>query len=254
MADTEMTGAFDPAVPLGHQIYLQLRAEIADGLWLNRPDFPGEQEAARRFGVSVITAKAALDRLAEEGWVERRRGRGTRALRPPSAPAAPPVPLLPVGPKRPFRYSVLFVTEEVAPADACRAFGLPAGSVLWQCSRLRSYGGRPHSVTHNAQLPEVGRRHSARALAHLPMGEILESEGHTRAAVRRHFGVTQAPGVVARHLGLTLADAVLEAVFTVEGVEGRALEWVRIHLHPRYKTPEESMDLHSGTWSAAGPI
>ena len=33
--------AFDPAVPLQHQIYLQVRSEIEDGLWLDRDDFPG---------------------------------------------------------------------------------------------------------------------------------------------------------------------------------------------------------------------
>ena len=75
--------AFDRAVPLQHQIYLQVRSEIDDGLWLDRDDFPGERDLADRYGVSVITTRAALDRLADEGWVERRRGRGTRAIHRP---------------------------------------------------------------------------------------------------------------------------------------------------------------------------
>ena len=67
--------AFDPAVPLQHQIYLQVRSEIEDGLWLDRDDFPGERDLADRYGVSVITTRAALDRLA-------RRRMGRTATRP----------------------------------------------------------------------------------------------------------------------------------------------------------------------------
>ena len=76
-----------PRRPVQHQIYLQVRSEIEDGLWLDRDDFPGERDLADRFGVSVITTRAALDRLAEEGWVERRRGRGTRAIHRPATRA-----------------------------------------------------------------------------------------------------------------------------------------------------------------------
>src|SRR3954465_251348 len=96
---------FDPAVALHHQLYVQLRDEIADGMWIGRDDFPGEKELARRFGVSVITSKAALDRLAQEGGVERRRGRGPRAVRYDAAlpPRAAP-PLLSTGVRRDYRY------------------------------------------------------------------------------------------------------------------------------------------------------
>ena len=39
----------------------------------------------------------------------------------------------------------------IAPLEACRAFGMPPGTQLWLCRRLRRYEGRPHSVTLNAQ-------------------------------------------------------------------------------------------------------
>src|SRR5262249_13729763 len=123
VTEPQRTDVFDRAVPLQHQIYLQMRQEIADGLWTGRADFPGEKELARRFDVSVITTKAALNGLAEEGWVERRRGRRTRAVRlPAETPPASPQ-LLPVGPRRDYRYQVIFAGEAVAPLDACQAFG-----------------------------------------------------------------------------------------------------------------------------------
>ena len=254
MTDSPTADVFDRAVPLQHQIYLQMRQEIADGLWTGRTDFPGEKELARRFGVSMITTKASLNRLAEEGWVERRRGRGTRAVRLPAATPGGSPQLLPVGPRRDYRYEVTFAGEAVAPLDACRAFGVAPGSTLWQCSRLRRYENRPHSVTLNVQLPEVGHRHRPKALASRPMGAILESEGYVLARIHREFRATLAPVVAAGHLGITVADPVLENVFTVDDPEGNVLEWVRIYLHPGEHTPAESMDLRTRAWSATGHL
>ena len=191
--------AFDPAVPLQHQIYLQLRHEIADGLWLDRDDFPGEKELATLYGVSVITSRAALDRLAAEGWVQRQRGRGTRAIHQPiptptgDGPALIPVEF-PRGKRLPYRYDVLDASVRIAPADACAAFNEPPGTELWQCKRLRRYRGKPHSVTHNAQRPEVGLRHRPADLRSKPMAEMLVNPGHrtapNAAPNARDFGTT----------------------------------------------------------------
>ena len=77
-------------IPLHHQIYLQVRTEINDGLWVGREGFPGEDGLAERFGVSVITARKALERLTTEGWVERSRGRRPRVIRAPAGASVEP--------------------------------------------------------------------------------------------------------------------------------------------------------------------
>jgi GntR family transcriptional regulator len=245
--------AFDPAVPLQHQIYVQMRSEIEDGLWLERDDFPGERELAARFGVSVITSRAALDRLADEGWVERRRGRGTRAIHQPAASEASPGPGLNPTATRPgrvsYRYEVLEASVRIAPADACRAFGEPLGTELWQCSRLRTYRGRPHSVTHNAQRPELGARHPVGELRRRPMAELLAAQGLHPRYMRRRFHAAVAPPLVARHLDLTIVDPVLVATFTMHDAERACIEWVRIYVHPAHSAPEETMDLETRSWS-----
>ena len=226
MTATPEATAFDPAVPLQHQIYLQVRSEIEDGLWLDRDDFPGERDLADRFGVSVITTRAALDRLAKEGWVERSRGRGTRAIhRPatretPAGPALLPVPV-PVG-RVQYRYDVLESSVRIALVDACRAFGEPAGSDLWQCSRLRTYRGRPHSVSQNAQRSEVGLRHRAGDLARRPMSALLAAQGIDLRYMRRRFRAATAPPFVAHRLDLTIVDPVLIATFTMHDAKACA--------------------------------
>lgn len=252
MAEDPIAAAFDDAVPLHHQVYLQLRQEIADGLWVGR-GFGSEQSTADRFGVSVITSRAALERLARDGWLARQRGRGTTVIREPRPriPARGPalVTLPEQGYDDAFSYRVLSIGVDIAPATACVVFGLNPGAELWQCSRLRTRDGAPHSVTHNAQRPELGNRHSRRDLEQRPMVSILADQGIKIARMRRRIDVGHAPPLVAHHLGLTVTEPVLTVEFTLHDEDDSAVEWVRIYLHPEQPGPEESMDLATGVWT-----
>ncbi len=66
--------------PLFQQIVDSLLADFRDGRVQAGERLPSENELARLFGVSRITAKKALDELAQAGFVERLRGKGTFAL------------------------------------------------------------------------------------------------------------------------------------------------------------------------------
>ncbi len=107
-----------------------------------------------------------------------------------------------------YRYEVLESAVRIAPADACSAFGEPAGSELWQCSRLRRYGGRPHSVTHNAQRPELGLRHRAdRPAPPSRWPRFSRAQGIELAATCDDASMpTFAPPFVAQRLELTIVD------------------------------------------------
>ncbi len=256
-ASAESTGVgatptFDPSVPLHHQIYIQLRREIADGLWTGRSDFPGEREVAELYDASVITTRSALDRLNAEGWIKRQRGKRPTVLYEPSAGNTTTRPDLMPGVRiRPYTYDVLFADERIAPAEACAAFGLEAGSTLWQCSRVRSYDGRAHSVTHNAQRPEVGALHDPSDLGKHPMTRLLARQGFDVAVMRRRISIGHGPLQATAALGLSIADPVLTITFTLHDKDDEVLQWVRLYLHPDRTTPEETMDLEHGTWSAA---
>src|SRR3546814_14873050 len=58
-------------VPLYHQIFLQLRGEIATGERAVGSRLPTEQELSESFVVSRITARRSLDELAQAGLVAR---------------------------------------------------------------------------------------------------------------------------------------------------------------------------------------
>src|SRR3546814_18924967 len=72
---------------LYHQISLQRREEITSGERAFGARLPTEQELSAQFGVSRITARRALDELAAQDFVERKRRVGTTvAFRSPAKP------------------------------------------------------------------------------------------------------------------------------------------------------------------------
>ena len=69
-------------VPLYHQVKESLRERIEAGEWPPGSRIPTEKELAAEYGVSQITVRQALARLATEGLVERCQGRGTFVSQP----------------------------------------------------------------------------------------------------------------------------------------------------------------------------
>ncbi|NML47469.1 GntR family transcriptional regulator [Ramlibacter sp. G-1-2-2] len=239
-------------VPLYHQIYLHLRAEILDGGWIGRDDFPGEAELARQFGVSVITSRKALARLVEDGFIERSRGKRTRVLRGPEVARRGTVPAIiqtTIGAPRAFTYRVLSRGVGVAPVEACEAFGMPAGARLWLCSRLRSFKGRPHSVTLNAQRVDVGEQLTLAELQKYPMTQLLREHGVQFSRLTRRVSASIAPPHVARQLKLVLNEPTLVYTFTHHDDQGGVVQWVRIWVRPDEPSPEESFSYATGMWS-----
>ncbi len=239
----------DPNIPMHHQIYIQLRMEILDGLWVGRSDFFGEEELAAKFNVSKITSRRALERLDAERLIRRERGRRTVVIYDPrnakplvSAPA-----MFPLGPLH-FEYKVLSIGVAIVPAEACAAFDLPPGSHLWSCSRLRSFEGRPHSITLNVQTPEFGAHHAIQDLEAMPMPLLLARAGKAPVRLYRRLGVALPSMEVARYLGISLQDSTLVYTYTLFDENEEIVEWVRIHVHPREPVPLEKMNLIQGTW------
>lgn len=246
------TVAYDPDIPMHHQIFLDLCKQIDEGLWVQRDDFPGGKELAERYEVSKITAERALDRLVKHGWIERARGRRPVVLRPPSRTDGDMPGLLKSGYSRSFSYELLANGPEIAPSEACEVFGVPAGTELWTVRRLRKWRGKPHSVTHNVQLVELGSRHKLTQLKSKPMLAILSAEGNVPVRATRQFSVRPVSGLEANSLDLTLGQPALAATFAMFDASDAVLQWVRIQLHPDVRTPLENQDLIAGTGWLSG--
>lgn len=65
------------ASPLYSQLSSVFRGLICQEKWPVGTVLPSEGELARRYGVSVGTARKALESLEEGGWITRKQGRGT---------------------------------------------------------------------------------------------------------------------------------------------------------------------------------
>ncbi len=70
----------DSPTPLYYRLYKLLKTCILDGTFTQGMQLPTEQALSKEFGVSRITSKRALDELAIESLVERRRGKGTHVI------------------------------------------------------------------------------------------------------------------------------------------------------------------------------
>src|SRR5690606_26121958 len=67
-----------PMEPLkAHRLYLPLRVEVLTGEPAVDARLPSESALAQEHGVSRVTVRRALDRLAGDGMIERRPGSGT---------------------------------------------------------------------------------------------------------------------------------------------------------------------------------
>ncbi len=70
----------DSPTPLYHQLYSLLKGFILDGTLPLGEQMPTEEQLAGTFSVSRITAKRAMDELANDKLVERRRGKGSHVI------------------------------------------------------------------------------------------------------------------------------------------------------------------------------
>src|SRR5690625_3342658 len=67
-------------IPLYEKIYKDLLEKITEGEFKYGDRVPSEKELAKKFNVSRITSKKALDILAEYKVIERIRGKGSFVL------------------------------------------------------------------------------------------------------------------------------------------------------------------------------
>ncbi|QWT17814.1 GntR family transcriptional regulator [Collinsella sp. zg1085] len=69
--------------PLYQQICAELKAAISSGQYAPKDKLPSEPELSKRYGVSRITVRRAVEELCDEGYVVKQQGRGTFVSSPP---------------------------------------------------------------------------------------------------------------------------------------------------------------------------
>ena len=116
--------------------------------WAPGELIPNEAELAQELGCARATVNRALQALAEDGWVERRRRAGTRVARAPQRRAQVSIPLI--------RQEIADRGQEPAhrilshgradmPAALRHGLGVDAGAETWHTQTLYLADGAPYA-------------------------------------------------------------------------------------------------------------
>ena len=216
-------------LPRHHQVYLVLRERIAAGEFPPEQPLPGELELAKGFGVSRVTMRAALGRLAREHLITRHRGRGTFPRPTAAAPATAELSgllenILCHGLKTTVR--VIQLSDLPAPADVAAALQLAPGASVRKAVRVRSYRGAP--VSHiTTFVPLDVARFSKRALSGKPMLQLLEDAGVRIASAEQTISARLSDPGVARLLEVGVGTPLLAVARTVYAEGGRPVQLLR---------------------------
>lgn len=228
------------AVPLYHQIFLQLREEITSGERAYGSRMPTEQELSAQFGVSRITARRVLDELALNKLVERRRRVGTHVIfRSPVKPFRGSIEqalesLRTFG--RSTQVKMLEIDTVPAPGLIADALELPEDAIVVRVTRDRWLDGTPigHFISY---VPEALGKHMTRAkLKSTPMLTLIEEAGVEIGAASQTISATLADAAIAASLQVDIGSPILRVSRTVRDGTGRPVQHILAQFRPdRYQ-------------------
>ncbi|QBY04546.1 GntR family transcriptional regulator [Thalassotalea sp. HSM 43] len=170
----------DVPTPLYHQVYLFLKEKIHLGEIPFGEKMPTEHQLSEAFSVSRITAKRAMDELAEEGYISRRRGKGSHVIYKHRAEQlkAPLSGLLEnlktLGQETEVR-SITF-QKAVPPLDIQERFGIGPDEELIQSVRVRMSDGQPFGY-YVSWTRDIGELYSEQSLYNSSRMEIFRKAG-----------------------------------------------------------------------------
>jgi GntR family transcriptional regulator len=166
-------------VPRDAAVERVLAGEIQDGTLAQGDRLPTEEQLERRFGVSRITVRRAVQNLATRGLVEVRWGRGTfvaapRITQPLTSLTGFVEDMAAIG----RRSSARVVTVETVPADPATAvaLGLDPGTLVTHIERVRLADERPISLDDTYLPTDLGARVAEADLVNRPVFELLEQD------------------------------------------------------------------------------
>ena len=226
--------------PLYHQIFLILRGKILDNTYPPRSLVPNEKQLMEMYDVSRITAKRALNELADSKYVVRQRGKGTWVRAElPDAPLE-----IPADDLTESKYQMGLQTDvEVlefsyvkAPSPVAIHLNCKRDDIVQKAVRIRSYKAKPfaHIVSY---VPEsIGSMYTREDLAKKSLFHLIERCGIRLTNAQHSINAVLADPMVAPLLGVDIGSPLLGVNELIFDQNNRPVEYVATLYRPdRYK-------------------
>ena len=209
--------------------YRQIEQALRERISVLRPGerLPSDAELCAQFGVSRMTARNAMQRLAEDGLIRREPGRGSFVAEPPAHRRANRLMTFTQEMRRAGRVpSSRILTRVIRPSSEAEAASLhiPAGQPVVHLRRLRQADGEPIALE-SAVL--IGACAAAVMTADLARGSLHETLGRAGIVLSRGTGTIAAAAATieeARLLGLRTGDPLLVERRVIFDRHGRRVE------------------------------
>jgi GntR family transcriptional regulator len=228
-----MGDAVQPDVPKYIRVRDWLMEHILSSGFARGEKLPSESDLVRRFDVSRVTVRQALEALRAEGIIESRHGKGWFLRRICAVQNLGRLQgfgemLAPMGVK--VRSKVLEIKECTIPDAVATAFGLPQDSTVTQIARLRIAGGRVMSYDLSYFPVEIGRRLREHDLSRHDIFVLLER------ALRMPLGfadvtieIAPADEGPAQQLGVKLATPIFKMTRLTHDLHGFPIDFEYVY-------------------------
>ncbi|GJH35850.1 GntR family transcriptional regulator [Paraburkholderia hospita] len=187
-----MGKARQSAAPLYDRVRDALHARILDGTYPPGSRLPTEHELCESHGVSRITIRQALERLRQEGWVEKIHGQGTfvqrsRAVQNISALQSFSEAMTPLGHRVSNRVESLRVVD--ANSQLSSRLRLNVQARVTEIQRVRMLDGVAVSFEVTYAAHEIGEQLLTADLANRDIFHVIEQDcgvriGHADLSIR----------------------------------------------------------------------
>lgn len=244
----------DSSTPLYLQLKELLRAAIMDGRFAPGSRLPSERELAHRYGVSRMTARQALQLLAQEGMTYSRVGKGTYAREPKIPQELQTLTSFTEEMARlGMRASSMVLRAELqrAPAEIAARLSLRAGAEIVLLARIRCANDEPMAIeyTHldHAICPGIL---SQGAFHDTSLYKILRQVyGLSVISADQLIDARMPDSGEAELLRLNARTPVLSIERTTFDADGRPVEFVQsVYRGDKYRF---HVHLHASEWAAA---
>jgi GntR family transcriptional regulator len=223
--------------PLYFQMYTLLKNRILDGTIPHNTQMPTEQQLAAGFDVSRITAKRAMDELAAEELVVRRRGKGTHVTHhyepaPVSAPLLGMLETLTIM-GRQTKVKVLDVGKLVPPGDIRVDLGLAAGEKADRVVRVRSNEEGEPFAYYISWTTGVSHGYTKEDLESKVRLDILKENGIEATKIEQTLGATVALDFFADLIDVRVGDPVLTLLRRTSTSDGKVADILYAYYNPK---------------------